>query len=298
MVERRRHGGSRTRKRPGDGRSSRSSSRHARVRTGLDDWSTSPIHETPEAEAEYFARCRRVAADGVRRRLRGHHVARGVRRARRPAVAAGGVPGGGSALRRQQRVHRLDDRARGGGADDARVGRAAGSATCGRCSAPTRCGASCSASPTRARISRTSDTRGARTATSSSSTGRRSGHRVHSTPTSGCCSRAPIPTRRSIAASRSSCSTCGQPGVEVRPLRQMTGAAHFNEVFLHSVRVPAVAGRRRGRPRWAVARTVLAAESSMIGNSLRFDVVVELARHDARARVGVGPGTPAGARAR
>ncbi len=65
-------------------------------------------------------------------------------------------------------------------------------------------------------------------------------------------------------------------GVEVRPLRQMTGAAHFNEVFLHSVRVPRAHVVGEVDQGWSVARTVLAAESSMIGNSLRFDVIAQL----------------------
>lgn len=55
------------------------------------------------------------------------------------------------------------------------------------------------------------------------------------------------------------------PGIEVRPLVQMNGATHFNEVFLSDVHVPVanVIGEIDGG--WAVARTVLANESAFIG---------------------------------
>jgi alkylation response protein AidB-like acyl-CoA dehydrogenase len=51
-----------------------------------------------------------------------------------------------------------------------------------------------------------------------------------------------------------------QPGVEVRPLRQMNGHASFNEVFLDEARVPAdhVVGQVNGG--WSVALTTLAHE--------------------------------------
>lgn len=56
-------------------------------------------------------------------------------------------------------------------------------------------------------------------------------------------------------------------GVTARPLRQMTGTAHFDEVFLDEVRVPRdrVLGELHGG--WAAARFVLGNESAMIGGS-------------------------------
>ena len=54
-----------------------------------------------------------------------------------------------------------------------------------------------------------------------------------------------------------------QPGVEVRPLKQMNGHASFNEVFLTDAQVPAenlVGGQGNG---WAVATTTLSFERRM-----------------------------------
>jgi alkylation response protein AidB-like acyl-CoA dehydrogenase len=57
------------------------------------------------------------------------------------------------------------------------------------------------------------------------------------------------------------------PGVDVRPLRQITGEAEFNEVFLTGVRLPD--DLRLGAPGegWAVARTTLMNERVAIGGT-------------------------------
>jgi alkylation response protein AidB-like acyl-CoA dehydrogenase len=58
-----------------------------------------------------------------------------------------------------------------------------------------------------------------------------------------------------------------QPGVEVRPLRQMNGSAEFNEVFLTGARTPKdhiVGSRGEG---WLVSRATLKHERAGIGNA-------------------------------
>ena len=65
-----------------------------------------------------------------------------------------------------------------------------------------------------------------------------------------------------------------QPGVEVRPLREMTGQALFNEVFLDEARVPhdaVIGGLGAG---WAVANTTLTVERASLGGGGKHPISV------------------------
>jgi alkylation response protein AidB-like acyl-CoA dehydrogenase len=79
------------------------------------------------------------------------------------------------------------------------------------------------------------------------------------------------------------------PGVEVRPLRQMTGGASFNEVFFTDVRVPAEFLLGDVDQGWTVALTTLMNERMAIGGGSiapgqgTFARLQQLARHLDRA---------------
>jgi alkylation response protein AidB-like acyl-CoA dehydrogenase len=77
-----------------------------------------------------------------------------------------------------------------------------------------------------------------------------------------------------------------QPGIEVRPLKQMTGDSHFNEVFFSDAKTPAdwiVGERGQG---WIVSRSTLKHERNMIGNASRteglFRSLLRLAKNSMR----------------
>jgi alkylation response protein AidB-like acyl-CoA dehydrogenase len=75
-----------------------------------------------------------------------------------------------------------------------------------------------------------------------------------------------------------------QPGIEVRPLRQITGEAHFAEVFITDARVSAeniIGGLNNG---WNVARTTLANERVGLGGggSLGFPMSAPGGRRSAK----------------
>jgi len=72
------------------------------------------------------------------------------------------------------------------------------------------------------------------------------------------------------------------PGVEVRPLRQMTGGANFNEVFFNEARVPDTHRLGDVNDGWRVALTTLMNERASIGGGVGgggFTRLREMVRH-------------------
>ncbi|HEY4125814.1 MAG TPA: acyl-CoA dehydrogenase family protein [Rhizomicrobium sp.] len=74
------------------------------------------------------------------------------------------------------------------------------------------------------------------------------------------------------------------PGIEVRPLKTMTGNSEFNEVFFTDVRVPqenVVGGRGQG---WSVANATLKHERGMLGDpnaaNTRLQAIIELMKEE------------------
>ncbi len=71
------------------------------------------------------------------------------------------------------------------------------------------------------------------------------------------------------------------PGIEVRPLRQMTNDAHFSEVFLNDVRIPDSARLGEVNAGWGCAMTTLTNERMAMAGAegiFCFEDLVELAR--------------------
>ncbi len=77
-----------------------------------------------------------------------------------------------------------------------------------------------------------------------------------------------------------------QPGIDVRPLRMMSGEAHFNEVFFDDARTPAdhIVGKRGEG--WIVSRSTLSSERNAAGGAVaarrQFRDLVQLARNTVR----------------
>ncbi|MCU1397224.1 MAG: Acyl-CoA dehydrogenase [Acidimicrobiales bacterium] len=72
------------------------------------------------------------------------------------------------------------------------------------------------------------------------------------------------------------------PGIEIRPLRQITGVAHFNEVFLTDVRIPVENVVGEVNAGWKIAHTTLSNERALIGggggNAFTVPELIEMAR--------------------
>ena len=148
------------------------------------------------------------------------------------------------------------------GTDEQRI------ATCARSSPARRSGASSSPSPAPARTWPAWPPGPCATATSGCSTARRSGPPSPTWPASVCCWPGPTPTLPKHRGITCFLVDMHAPGVEVRPLYQITGEAEFNEVFFTDVRVPDADRLGEVGEGWQVAVTTLMNERVSIGGNV------------------------------
>ena len=139
-------------------------------------------------------------------------------------------------------------------------------------------------SPTPALILPTCGRRRFSTETSGSSPARRCGPRSHNGPTGASSSPAPTVSEKRHKGLSYLLVPMRQPGVELRPITQLTGTSEFNEVFFDEARTPSDMVVGEVGEGWRVALATLAFERgvALLGHQVRFsrelDSVIEIAR--------------------
>ncbi len=207
-----------------------------------------------------------VAAAHARRRLRRHPLARRVRRSGPHGRAPPGLDASSAPTPASRRSSTWSASCWPAARSSCSAPRTRSRPTCPRPSRASGSGASCSPSPAPAPTWPACRRGPSSTATPGSSTARRCGARAVGRRDWGILlARTEPDGAASTRASRSSSSTCPAPGVETRPLRQMTGDAEFDEVFLTDVRLPADALLGERGQGWEIAMSALTNERGHIG---------------------------------
>ncbi len=209
-----------------------------------------------------------LACAVLRRRFRLDRGPGRVRRSRLRAQPGPGLRETGERLRGTHRRELVPRRARHGRADDpgARHGAAPSPPTYARCGGPTWWAVSCSRSRTPAPTSRTSPPGPPATGTTWLVTGQKvwtSG--AHYSDLGLLLARTSSDGESKHAGLTMFLVDMHAPGIDIRPLRQMTGGTSFNEVFLTDVRIPDWHRLGEVGDGWRVARTTLTNERAAIG---------------------------------